>query len=101
MMLNEGSIAQALREIVAHLKDGTLEQAEANLKALEFERLLHPVIGRSKGSRQFFDPAEPFGAERVHQTGDDLRRCFSAISRKDREIALREAEAAATRWTEK
>ena len=98
MMLNEDSIAQTLREFHAHLTSGDLDQAEANLEVLGFERLLHPAKDPSKGPRQFFDPAEPFGSERVHQTGDHIRRCLSAIKRGDRENALHEAAAAATRW---
>jgi hypothetical protein len=98
MMLNEDSITQALRQLVANLSSGNLDQAEATLEVLEFERLLHPVKDRSKGPRQFFDPAEAFGAERVHQTGDHLRVCLSAIKREDCNSALREAEAATARW---
>ena len=83
------------------LNGGNLDRAEAVLEVLEFERLLHPVKDWSKGSRRFFDPAESFGPERVHQTGDHIDRCLSAINREDREGALLEAEAAATRWKEK
>ena len=97
-MLNEDSIARTLRELVDHLTNEDLDQAEATLEVLGFERLLHPVKDPSKGPRRFFDPAEGFGPERVHQTGDHVRRCLSAIKRKDRESALHEAEAAATRW---
>jgi hypothetical protein len=101
MMFNEDAIAQVLCQLVAHLSSRDLDQAEATLEVLEFERLLHPVIGRSKGPRQIIDPAESFGSERVRQTGDHLRGCLSAVKRGDCESALREAEAATTRWKEK
>lgn len=98
IILNEGSIAQVLRELVAHLSGGNLDQAQAALETMEFERLLRPVKDRSKGSHQFFDPSEEFGPERVHQSGDHLRECLSAIQREDNGRALHEAEAAAARW---
>lgn len=97
-MLSEESITQALGELVSNLTAGDLDQAEATLEVLDFERLLKPLKDRSKGSRLFLDPAEPFGAERVHQTGDHILRCSSAINQQDRERALDEALAAAARW---
>jgi hypothetical protein len=98
-MLDDDSITQALGELVSHLTAGNLDQAEATLEVLDFERLLHPLKDRSKGSRQFFDPAEPFGTERVHQTGDHIRSCSVAINQHDHKRALDEAVAAAARWS--
>lgn len=100
MMLNEDSIKQALRELIAHLNAGELDQAKATLEVLGFERLLHPIQRNDKGPMEFFDSAQSFGTERVHKTGDHIRQCLFAIKREDRESALREAEAAAKRWNE-
>jgi hypothetical protein len=57
LMMSEASIAQALGDAVAHLSDGNLEQAEAALDVLEFERLLNPKQSRSKGPQTSLDPA--------------------------------------------
>jgi hypothetical protein len=101
MMLNEQSITQALSEAASHLRNGSLDQAGHTLDVLEFVRLLRTEQRRDKGSSQRVDPAQPFGPERVRQTGDHIRRCLSAIGRKDGDDALREAEAAVTRWSQK
>lgn len=98
--MNEDSIKQALRELIAHLNAGELDQAKATLEVLDFERLLHPKQRNDKGPMEFLDPAQSFGAKRVHETGDHIHRCLLAIKREDRESALREAAAAAKRWNE-
>jgi hypothetical protein len=100
MMLNEQSIPQALRDLVDHLSNGNLNQAKETLEELEFERLLKRNADPSKGPSRSIDPAEAFGVDRVRQTGDRLRRCSSAIRSGDREGALREAQAAAVRWSD-
>jgi hypothetical protein len=100
-MLNEQSITQALSEVVSHLRSGSLDQAEHTLAVLGFQRLLKTVKRRDKGSSQILDPAEPFGPERVRQTGAHIDRCLLAINRKDGGAALREAEAAVTRWKQR
>jgi hypothetical protein len=97
-MLNNQSVAAALRSAVDHLKSGDLTQAEAALRALQFDRLLKPLRDRSKGPRQFLDPGEPFGVDRVHETGDHIRSCFAAMKRGDQAGALASAEAAVKRW---
>ena|ERR1035438_3516553 len=101
MMLNEQSITQALSKAASHLRNGSLDQAGHTLDVLEFVRLLRTAKRRDKGSSQLLDPAQPFGPERVRQTGDHIRKCASAISRNDGDAALREAEAAVTRWSQK
>jgi hypothetical protein len=49
----------------------------------------------------FTDPAEDFGAERVHQTGDHILGCRSALAMGDGATALAEAEKALARWAPK
>jgi hypothetical protein len=98
MLLNENSILETLQKIVDYLKAGDLDQAEAHLDALGFDRLLSPIRDRSKGSRRFFDPAEPFDSVRVHETGDHLHSCFAAVKRGDAAAALTAGEHALERW---
>lgn len=97
-MLNDAAIAIALSQTVEQIRVGDLELAQAGLELLEFHRLMRPMKDSGKGPRRFFDPARQFGPERVHETGDHISRCIAALVRGDRENALAEAEAAATRW---
>lgn len=79
-MLNESAISEALENCVAHLERDNLDQAEATLRVLDFDRLLKPIEDPSKQrQRRFVDPAEGYGVERVHETGDHIHACFSAI----------------------
>jgi hypothetical protein len=78
-----------------------MDQAEHTLAVLGFQRLLNTRKRGDKGSSQVHDPAESFGRERVHQTGDHICRCLLAINRKDGGAALLDAEAAVTRWNQK
>ncbi|MGD0135186.1 MAG: hypothetical protein ABSE57_24325 [Bryobacteraceae bacterium] len=96
-MLNDQSIADALREAIQHLQQQNVERAEATLDDLGFERLLKPIGDRSK-QRIFTDPADDFGVERVHQTGEHIRACRAALARGDESSALDEAEKAYARW---
>ena len=101
MMLNEASIRGYLVELIKHLKLGDLDQAEATIDTLEFNRLLRPIPNPTKGARgQFIDPAEAsgIGTERAHEVGDHLQRLASRLEHRDMEGALREAEAALVRW---
>ena len=95
MMLNEASIRGYLVELIKHLKLGDLDQAEATIDTLEFNRLLRPIP-----RRQFIDPAEAsgIGTERAHEVGDHLQRLASRLEHRDMEGALQEAEAALVRW---
>lgn len=98
-MLNEESITRFLQGVISHLEGGNLEQAEAHLQILDFERLLHPIRGHS-AHRQFLDPAEAFGVERVHETGDYIRMCARAERTGDIDTALNAARAALARWSQ-
>jgi hypothetical protein len=98
MTLNDQAVGDALRSAIAHIRAGNLEQADAVLEDLGFERLLRPIKDRSKGPRRFFDPAENFGPERVHQTGDHIVKCRTALKRNDGQGALSSAESALARW---
>ena len=98
-MLSEESIVRFLQGIISHLENGNLEQAEAHLDILDFERLLHPIRGDS-ANRQFVDPAEGFGVERVHETGDRIRECALAVRAGDNNAALYAARAALMRWNQ-
>lgn len=71
-MLNDQAVTDALRDTIEHVQQQNLEQAEATLEVLGFERLLRPIEDRSK-QRRFVDPAGGFGVERVHETGDHIR----------------------------
>ena len=87
MILTDAAITNALNQTVQQIREGNLEQAQAGLAVLEFHRLMHPM----KDSREF-------GPERVHETGDHISQCISALGLGDAENALAEAEAAAGRW---
>jgi hypothetical protein len=100
-MLNEEAIAQAISAVVAHLRDKKLDQARHTIDVLSFGRLLRRARRRDKGSTEVVDPAQSFGPERVHQTGIHLRGCSVAMDREDASTALREAEAAMTRWKQR
>jgi hypothetical protein len=97
MLLNKPSIAEKLRELVAHLGAGNLDQAQAVRDILDFERLRNPGADPSKGPLRLVDPARPFGIERVAQAGDHIRRCQEAISRGDGQSALDQAKSALVR----
>jgi hypothetical protein len=98
-MLNEESITGVLQGVIGHLESGNLEQAEAHLDIVDFERLLHPIRGAS-AYRQFVDPAEGFGLDRVHETGDHIRACALAVRRGDMDAALLAARTALARWNQ-
>jgi hypothetical protein len=98
IMLNEQSIERCLKDLISALRRGELAQAEVELRVLHFERLLRPVRSLSKGPIQFVDPGAQFGAERVHQTGDQIYRCIAAIQAENVQEALGAAEAALARW---
>jgi hypothetical protein len=98
-MLNDQSIADALGDVIEHLQQQNLEQAEATLEVLNFERLLKPIPDPSKGrSLHFVDPAEDLETERVHETGDHIGACRAALATGDKSSALAEAEKAYARW---
>jgi hypothetical protein len=98
MILTDAAITKALNQAVQQIREGDLEQAQAGLAVLEFQRLMRPMKDSIKGPRQFFDPAREFGPERVHESGDHISRCIAALGLGDAEDALAEAEAAAARW---
>jgi len=98
VMLNDAAITNALSQAVEKIRAGHLEQAQAGLAVLQFDRLMRPLKDTGKGPRRFFDLAREFGPERVHETGDHISRCTAALARGDGENALAEAEAAAARW---
>ena len=69
-MLNDQSIADALGDVIEHLQQQNLEQAEATLEVLNFERLLKRIPDPSKGrSLHFVDPAEAFGNRAASRNG--------------------------------
>ena len=98
MIFTDAAITNALNQTVENIRVGDLEQAQAGLAVLEFHRLMSPMKDSSKGPRHFYDTAREFEPERVHETGDHVSRCIAALGLGDRETALAEAEAAATRW---
>jgi hypothetical protein len=85
--LTDAAITNTLNQTVQQIREGNLEQAQAGLAVLEFHKLMLPM----KDSREF-------GPERVHETGDHISQCISALGLGDAENALAEAEAAAARW---
>jgi hypothetical protein len=97
MMLSEQGITDMLQGLGQHLRQRNADQAEICLDGLSFERLLRPIEDPTR-RLHFIDPAEPFGVERVHETGEYLRRCRSALTRRDLEYALVSAEHALERW---
>jgi hypothetical protein len=98
VILTDAAISNALIQTAEKIKAGNLEQALALLEDLEFHRLMRPMKDSIHGPRQLFDPAREFGPERVHETGDHISRCISALGLGDTDTALAEAEAAAARW---
>jgi hypothetical protein len=100
-MLNENSIRVHLVELIKRLKAGDLDQAEATIDALEFNRLLQPTLDPSKGARiKSRDPAKEsgIGTERAHEIGTHLLRLVSFLHGRNTDGALREAEAALAGW---
>jgi len=98
VILTDAAITSALNQTVQKIREGDLDQAQAGLAVLEFHQLMRPKKDSIKGPRQFFDLAREFGPERVHETGDHISRCITALGLGNAENALAEAEAAAARW---
>ena len=81
--LSDQGITQLLGQLCEHLGKGDAEQADMTLKVLEFERLLKPIEDPTR-RRRFIDPAEPFGVERVHETGGPGRTIAANATLFDR-----------------
>jgi hypothetical protein len=101
-MLSEDGIRLTLNAIIQDIRQGKIENAQATLEVLNFERLLRPIPDTSKGpgQRLYIDPAGPFGIERVHEVADHLRKCRAALISQDANAALEAAQKALHRWQE-
>jgi hypothetical protein len=98
-MLSEERITQVIALVIQDLKSGNLEQASRKWMDSGFELLMNPIQDPAADSR-LIDPAADYrgGHERVHETGNKMRRCLHAITACDADGALKYAKEAADRW---
>ena len=94
--VSEESILEALKETVSKIKRRNLGGALDTLIYLKFERLMHPI--KDQSTLLFANPGRDFEPQRVHETGEQIRLCETALGDTDAVNALRTAEAALARW---
>jgi hypothetical protein len=105
MMMNEGSIRDALQALVEKIQAGNPGvNDDCEFLVEDFTRLLIPVPDPSKRGSRSPSPmtyaADQFGGSRVRKTFSCLRRLQRLLATGNRDQSLHTAHEALTAWNE-